>query len=148
PERYRLPVLLCGLDGMAREDAAARLGWSLGTLRGRLERGRELLRRRLSRRGLTAPAVLAASTFAAPADAVSPDLITATTRAALAVPCATAVHVKVLALAAALVATLGIGIGAACLLSPRHGGPAGPPSLPAAPAKARVDAFGDPLPER
>jgi hypothetical protein len=79
PERYRLPVLLCGLDGMEREDAAARLGWSLGTLRGRLERGRELLRRRLSRRGLTAPAVLAASTFAAPADAVPPDLITATT---------------------------------------------------------------------
>jgi RNA polymerase sigma factor (sigma-70 family) len=53
PEQYRLPLLLCGLEGLARDEAAARLGWNLGTLRGRLERGRELLRKRLATRGLT-----------------------------------------------------------------------------------------------
>src|SRR5947208_603595 len=59
PQRYRLPLLLCGLEGLPRAETAARLGWSLGTLRGRLERGRALLRQRLTARGLTVPAVLA-----------------------------------------------------------------------------------------
>src|SRR5437667_6279732 len=31
PERYRLPLLLCGLDGLTRDEAAQRLGWSTGT---------------------------------------------------------------------------------------------------------------------
>jgi RNA polymerase sigma factor (sigma-70 family) len=52
PERYRLPVVLCGLEGLTREDAARSLGWPLGTLQSRLARGRERLRERLTRRGL------------------------------------------------------------------------------------------------
>lgn len=53
PERFQAPLLLCYLEGKTRDEAAQELGWSLGTLRGRLERGRELLRSRLARRGLT-----------------------------------------------------------------------------------------------
>src|SRR5579884_879234 len=53
PERYRLPLVLCYLEGLARDEAAARLGWTTGQLKGLLERGRERLRGRLVRRGLT-----------------------------------------------------------------------------------------------
>src|SRR5579883_1010218 len=58
PERLRLPLLLCYLEGQTRDEAARRLGWSLGTLKRRLEQGRKLLHVRLSRRGLTLSAVL------------------------------------------------------------------------------------------
>jgi RNA polymerase sigma factor (sigma-70 family) len=60
PERYRAPLVLCYLEGRTRDEAAQELGWSLGTLRGRLERGRDLLRARLARRGLTLSATLLA----------------------------------------------------------------------------------------
>src|SRR5262245_10891331 len=59
PEVYRLPVLLCCLEGHTQEEAARLLGWTAGSVRGRLERGRARLRDRLARRGLTLPAVLA-----------------------------------------------------------------------------------------
>src|SRR5262249_3232702 len=58
PERFRAPLLLCYLEGKTRDQAASELGWSLDTLRGRLERGRNLLRARLTRRGLTLSAAL------------------------------------------------------------------------------------------
>ncbi len=44
PEKYRAPLVLCYLEGKARDEAAGLLGWSAGALKGRLERGRELLR--------------------------------------------------------------------------------------------------------
>jgi WD40 repeat protein len=50
--------VLCYLEGKTRDEAAREVGWSLGTLRGRLDRGRELLRHRLTRRGVTLPAAL------------------------------------------------------------------------------------------
>lgn len=53
PERQRLPLLLCYLEGLSQEEAAARLGWPRGTLKRRLECGRDALRQRLTRRGLT-----------------------------------------------------------------------------------------------
>jgi RNA polymerase sigma factor (sigma-70 family) len=66
PDRYRLPLLLCYLEGKSRDEAAQALGWSPGTVKGRLERGRERLRRRLTRRGVELSAGLLA-TLAAPA---------------------------------------------------------------------------------
>jgi RNA polymerase sigma factor (sigma-70 family) len=51
PESLRLPVVLCYLQGLTRDEAAERLGWSLSTFRGRLERGRARLRAELVRRG-------------------------------------------------------------------------------------------------
>jgi WD40 repeat protein len=59
PEAYRLPLVLCDLEDRTQTEAAALLGWSLGSLRGRLLRGRARLRTRLTRRGI-APAVLTA----------------------------------------------------------------------------------------
>jgi len=62
PDRYRSAIVLCDLEGLTQEQAAARLGWPLGTVRSRLARGRDRLRGRLVHRGL-APA----AAFAAPA---------------------------------------------------------------------------------
>jgi RNA polymerase sigma factor (sigma-70 family) len=59
PEVYRLPILLCCLEGLSQEEAAARLGWTCGSVKGRLERGRQRLHARLARRGLTLSAALA-----------------------------------------------------------------------------------------
>ena len=56
PERYRRAIVLCDLEGCTQPEAAGRLGWSEGSLRGRLTRGRAMLRSRLRRRGLVAPA--------------------------------------------------------------------------------------------
>ena len=54
PERLRSPLLLCYLSGLTRDEAAKQLGWSLGTLKRRLEEGRQALRNRLDRRGIAA----------------------------------------------------------------------------------------------
>jgi RNA polymerase sigma factor (sigma-70 family) len=75
-EEYRSAVVLCGLEGLSLEEAARRLGWTTGSVKGRLERGRALLRQRLARRGLTLPAVMAAPLL--DAGALSPTLLQAT----------------------------------------------------------------------
>ncbi len=56
PDEQRAAVVLCGLEGLSLEEAARRLGWSAGSVKGRLERGRARLRRRLEERGLSLPA--------------------------------------------------------------------------------------------
>jgi RNA polymerase sigma factor (sigma-70 family) len=61
PLKYRTPLLLCCLEGKTRDEVAGQLGWSLRTLKRRLERGRELLRARLSGRGVTFSATLLAT---------------------------------------------------------------------------------------
>ena len=52
PERYRVPIVLCDLEGRSHEQAARHLGWPIGTVKSRLSRGRDRLRDRLCRRGL------------------------------------------------------------------------------------------------
>ena len=58
PEKYRAPVVLCYLEGLTHDEAAARLKWPVGTVRSRLSRARDRLRGRLTRRGVTAPSTL------------------------------------------------------------------------------------------
>jgi RNA polymerase sigma factor (sigma-70 family) len=55
PEKYRSPIVLCHLEGKTHEEAARVLNWPVGTLSGRLSRGRAMLKGRLERRGLAVP---------------------------------------------------------------------------------------------
>lgn len=52
PNKYRVPIILCDLQGNSRKEAARQLGWSEGTLSGRLARAKQMLAGRLARRGL------------------------------------------------------------------------------------------------
>jgi RNA polymerase sigma factor (sigma-70 family) len=82
-ERYRAPLVLCYLEGKTQAEACVQLGLPKGTLKGRLERGRALLRTRLVRRGLGPAAVLVVSGWPAAATAdVSSSLVIPTVRAA------------------------------------------------------------------
>jgi RNA polymerase sigma factor (sigma-70 family) len=84
PEKYRLPVILCYLQGLTHEEAARHLGWPLGSIKGRLARARERLRTRLGRRGLTLTgAALTAALSEGATAAVPPALLGLTFRAAL-----------------------------------------------------------------
>jgi RNA polymerase sigma factor (sigma-70 family) len=87
PDRWRLPLLLCYLEGRTQDEAAAQLGWSKSTLRRRLEHARTALGRRLRRRGIVWPAALSAVMLS---DCVAsalpaPELVTQTIEAAAAV---------------------------------------------------------------
>ncbi len=64
PDAYRESLVLCYLEGKTRDEAARECGCSLGTMKRRLGRGRELLRARLSARGLALPAALLTAALA------------------------------------------------------------------------------------
>ena len=72
---YRLPVILCCIEGHTRHTAADLLGWPPGTVAGRLARARAILQKRLTARGV---ALAAATGVLMPsgASALSTALIT------------------------------------------------------------------------
>jgi len=61
PEKWRLPLILCYLEGRTQDEAAGQLGCSKNTLRRRLDEARPALGSRLSRRGVVWPAALSAA---------------------------------------------------------------------------------------
>jgi RNA polymerase sigma factor (sigma-70 family) len=83
PSKYRVPFVLCYLEGMTNAQAAQHLGCPPGTVATRLSRARERLRVRLTRQGLALGGSLVALSLAAqPATAVPPALVADTVRAA------------------------------------------------------------------
>ena len=52
PQSFREPLILCYLDGLTQEQAAAQLRCPLGTIQSRLARGRAKLKARLEKRGV------------------------------------------------------------------------------------------------
>jgi RNA polymerase sigma factor (sigma-70 family) len=148
PEKFRLPILLCCLEGRTRDEAAQQLGWSAGAVKGMLERGRELLRSRLARRGVTlsalalagllsekalsaaVPAALGESTIKAALLFAAGKAVPAGGAAALAEGVLRAMWISRLKVAVAVVALVLLGTGAGALALGR------PPREPDAPKKA------------
>ena len=75
PDSFRAALRLCYFEGLTHEEAAARLGCPVGTVRSRLARGRALLRRRLE------PARIPPGADPPPATLV-PSLVLSTSQAA------------------------------------------------------------------
>ncbi len=64
PDRYRVAIVLCDLEGHTCEEAARRIGRPVGTIKSWRSRGRERLRQRLVRHGLTPSSALGAALVA------------------------------------------------------------------------------------
>ena len=84
-EKYRLPMLLCDLEGKTHAQAAAELGCGPATVQRRLNGARSLLRSRLVRRGIAPTAGVMAASLGHPAAAQVPaSWVQASVRAATA----------------------------------------------------------------
>jgi RNA polymerase sigma factor (sigma-70 family) len=71
PDRYRVALILCDLEGKTRKEAAQHLGWPEGTVAGRLANARTLLAKRLARQGVTLSAGALAAVLSRAASAES-----------------------------------------------------------------------------
>jgi RNA polymerase sigma factor (sigma-70 family) len=168
PGPQRSAVLLCCLEGRTQEEAARLLGWTAGSLRGHLERGRNRLQARLLRRGIALLAALAVVAVSC-GEAASALLLHHTVKAALdggmgssstllaqsvlktmlwsKWACVVAV-VLVSALAATTTAALVYrGLAGESPEDKKPAVSATPRQADAGKPKARTDALGDPLPE-
>jgi len=85
PERHRVAVVLCYLEGQTNAEAARRLGCPRGTVATLLARARVRLRRRLTSRGLGLPAGLAALLVSQASGAIVPGVLRDSTVTAAAV---------------------------------------------------------------
>ena len=71
PDRFRLPIVLCYLEGKTHAQAASELHWGEATVRRRLADARDLLRSRLTRRGVTVSSGALAAALAGEASAAA-----------------------------------------------------------------------------
>ena len=87
PEKYRLPIVLCHLQGKPIKEATQELGWPQGTLAGRLARARKMLAKRSDRRGvaLSSGSLAVVLSEQAASAYVSPSLAGGTVKAAVAI---------------------------------------------------------------
>jgi RNA polymerase sigma factor (sigma-70 family) len=159
PDSLREAVVLCCLEGLSRDEAAARAGCTLPAIKARLERGRDLLRRRLKARSLELPAALfAAGLVVPPAPAAVQESAVHHLNRPIPVPIqalaeaafSTSVRKVTVALTLLLVGALGVVVSFSGQ-SQREESPApktpGPSAALAVPTQ-RVDLTGDPLPEQ
>jgi RNA polymerase sigma factor (sigma-70 family) len=86
PPAYREPLVLCYLEGLTRDEAAARLGLPPLTVKTRLERGRKRLGDALARHGCVAGAGLLALAATSPAGATPLRLLRGALAAAAGTP--------------------------------------------------------------
>src|SRR5262245_34749561 len=70
PDKYRIPIVLCDLEGRTRREVARQLKLPDGTLSNRLAAGRRMLARRLTRPGVTLSGGALAAALATEARAV------------------------------------------------------------------------------
>src|SRR5262249_19289659 len=82
PPDYREPLVLCYLEGLTHDEAAARLGVPPTTVNTRIDRGRKRLHDALTKRGCALGAGLLALAVTSPARASSPRLVQAVLAAA------------------------------------------------------------------
>src|SRR5262249_60370003 len=82
PEKWRLPLILCYLEGRTQDEAASQLAWSKSTLRRRLDEARDALGRRLTGRGIVCPAALSAVLLSDCLASAAPGLVASTVEAA------------------------------------------------------------------
>jgi RNA polymerase sigma factor (sigma-70 family) len=175
PQMQRLPLVLCYLEGLTQDEASRRLGWPRGTLKRRLEAGRDRLRVRLTQRGVTLSAGLftVALTESATRGAVPEALRGATVMAGMqfltcetvALTASRAVLLAKGALqtmlttklnfVAILILLFGCAVTAAGLViplvspenQPKNKAEAPAPARPAQISQLRKDLYGDPLPK-
>jgi RNA polymerase sigma factor (sigma-70 family) len=81
PERLRLPVVLCLMEGRTYDEAASQLRWTPGMVRGRLAQARTRLQDRLIRRGEAPSVAMALVAMGAPS--VPARLVASASRATL-----------------------------------------------------------------
>ena len=79
PDRYRLVIVLCDLEGKTRKEVAAQLGCPEGTVAGQLARARAMLARRLTRHGLPVSAALLGAVLPTAASAIPPAAVLSST---------------------------------------------------------------------
>ncbi len=84
PDKYRVPVVLCDLEGRTRRDVARQLGLPEGTLSGRLTTARRMLAKRLARHGfvLSGGALAAVLSPSAASACMPAQLVVSTVKAA------------------------------------------------------------------
>lgn len=79
PEKFRVAVVLCDIEGLTREEAAAQLGVPVGTLSGRLTVAHRKLAALLERRGVTCAAAAISALSAGSLTASVPSPLAANT---------------------------------------------------------------------
>jgi RNA polymerase sigma factor (sigma-70 family) len=82
PDKYRVPIVLCDLEGRSRKEAARQLQIPEGTLSSRLATARKTLAERLTRRGLVLSAPALALSQAPASAALRDSLVASAVRSA------------------------------------------------------------------